>query len=286
MRRRDGPARRARAARLSLLPGASDEHEETGLLNERIDLTGRTALVTGASRGIGEAAARRLHAAGANVVLAARSSGDIERIAAELGERALAATCDVADHASVEAAVRAATERFGAVDILVNNAGLMDPIARIEDADPGGWGTVIDVNVKGAFHCARAVLAGMKARGGGTIVNISSGAATSALEGWSHYCASKAAALMLTRCIHKEEAENGIRVVGLSPGTVATDMQRVVKRSGINPVSRLDWERHIPAEWVGEAVAWLTTDAAREHDGGDFSLKTDAGRDAVGLPRA
>ena len=262
------------------------------MLNDHIDLSGRTALVTGASRGIGEAAARRLHAAGANVVLLARSASDIERIAMELDDgadaserRALAMTCDVADYASVEAAVARAAERFGAVDILVNNAGLMDPIARIEHADPEGWGAAIDVNVKGPFHCTRAVLAGMKARGGGTIVNISSGAATSALEGWSHYSSSKAAALMLTRCIHKEEAGNGVRIVGLSPGTVATDMQRVIRQSGINPVSQLDWSRHIPAEWVGEAIAWLTTEAAREHDGGDFSLKNDAGRDAVGLPR-
>lgn len=255
------------------------------MLNDHIDLTGRTALVTGASRGIGEAAARRLHAAGANVALAARSSDDIARIAGELGERALAVACDVADHEAVERAVAATAARFGAIDILVNNAGAMDPIARIEDADPAGWGAAIDVNVKGVFHCTRAVLAGMRARGGGTIINISSGAATSPLEGWSHYSSSKAAALMLTRCIHAEEAGHGIRAVGLSPGTVATDMQRLIRRSGINPVSQLDWDRHIPAEWVGEAVAWLTLDAAREWDGGDFSLKTGAGRDAVGLPR-
>ena len=255
------------------------------MLNESIDLSGKTALVTGASRGIGEAGARRLHAAGANVALLARSSDDIERIAGELGERAVAIRCDVADWSSVEAAVAKAADRFGSVDILVNNAGLIDPVARIEDADPDGWGTVVDVNLKGVFHMARACLPHMK-RGGGTIVNISSGAATSALEGWSHYCSTKAGVLMLTKCLHKEEADNGIRAVGLSPGTVATDMQKVIKESGINPVSKLDWSKHIPAEWVGEAIAWLTTDAAREHDGGDFSLKTDAGRDAVGLPRS
>ena len=255
------------------------------MLNQEIDLSSRTALVSGASRGIGEAGARRLHAAGANVVLLARSGADIERIAGELGDRALALTGDVADPASVDGAVARAVERFGSLDILVNNAGLIDPVARIEDADPEAWGAVIDVNVKGVFHLARAALPAMKRQGSGTIVNISSGAATSALEGWSHYCSSKAAVLMLTRCLHKEEAENGIRAVGLSPGTVATDMQRVIRDSGINPVSKLDWDRHIPPEWVGEAIAWLTTDAAREHDGGDFSLKTDAGRDAVGLPR-
>ena len=255
------------------------------MLNEQIDLNGRTAIVTGASRGIGEAAARRLHAAGANVVLAARSTGDIERIAGKLGERAVAVPCDVADWSSAEHVVEEAVARFGGVDMLVNNAGLMDPIARIEDADPHAWGTVVDVNLKGAFHMVRAVLPLMKRAGAGVIVNISSGAAYGPMEGWSHYSCTKAALLMLTRAVHKEEGENGIRSVGLSPGTVATDMQRTIKASGINPVSRLDWEKHIPAEWVGEAIAWLTTDAAREHDGGDFSLKNDAGRDAVGLPR-
>lgn len=255
------------------------------MLNEHIDLTGRTALVTGASRGIGAATARRLHAAGANVVLAARTMADIEVIAADLGERAMAVACDVADWGSVRGAVEAATERFGAPDVLVNNAGAMDPIARIEDADPVAWAAAVNVNLTGVLHTVRAALPGMKARGRGTIVNISSGAATSALEGWSHYCASKAGALMLTRCIHLEEAGNGVRVVGLSPGTVATDMQRTIQASGVNPVSKLDWDRHIPPEWVGEAVAWLLTDAAREWDGGDFSLKNDAGRDAVGLPR-
>ena len=262
------------------------------MLNEQIDLTNKTALVTGASRGIGEAAARRLHAAGASVVLAARSSDDIERIASELGERALAVECDVADFEAVERAVARAATHFGSLDVLVNNAGLMEPIARIENADPAGWARVVDVNLKGAFHAIRAALPRMKANdaalpGGkrGIIVNISSGAATSALEGWSHYSATKAALLMLTRCVHKEEAENGIACVGLSPGTVATDMQRTIRDSGINPVSRLDWSRHIPAEWVSEAIAWLTSAPAREHDGGDFSLKNDAGRDAVGLPR-
>ena len=89
---------------------------------------------------------------------------------------------------------------------------------------------------------------------------------------------------MFTRCVHKEEAENGIRCLGLSPGTVATEFQRQIKAAGINPVSRLDWSAHIPPEWAAEAVAWLTTDDARQHDGGDFSIKTEEGRAAVGLP--
>lgn len=254
------------------------------MLNEHIDLTGQTALVTGASRGIGEATARRLARAGAHVVLLARSRDRIESIAEEIGGRSLAIACDVADWSSVSNAMDEAIARFDRIHVLVNNAGVIDPITRIEDATAEGWGLAVDVNLKGVFHCTRAVLPKMKSAGGGTIINISSGAATSALEGWSHYSSTKAAALMFTRCVHKEEGENGIRCVGLSPGTVATEFQRQIKAAGINPVSKLDWSAHIPPEWAAEAVAWLTTDEARVHDGGDFSIKTDEGRAAVGLP--
>lgn len=248
-----------------------------------IDLTNKTALITGASRGIGEAAARTLASYGANVVLAARSASDTGRIAREIGDRALAVKCDVARYGDVEAAVEAAVSRFGGLDILINNAGVIDPIARIDESDPEAWGQVVDVNFKGVYHGLRAAIPVMKRQGGGVIINISSGAATGALEGWSHYCATKAGVLSLTRCAHKEYAADNIRVVGLSPGTVATDMQRAIKTSGVNPVSQLDWSAHISPEWVARAIAWLTTDAARAYDGDDFSLKTPEGRRAVGL---
>lgn len=254
-------------------------------MTQDIDLTGKTALITGASRGIGAAAARHLASLGANVALAARSEDTVRRLAMEIGPKAIGLPCDVADWAQVAATVTRAKDAFGHIDILLNNAGLIDPIARITEADPLAWGKVVDVNVKGAFYMLRAVVPGMVAHGGGLVINISSGAATSALDGWSHYCATKAALLSLTRTAHKELNPKGVNVIGLSPGTVATDMQRAIRSSGINPVSQLDWDAHIPAEWVAQAVAWLTTDAARAHDGGDFSLKTAEGRKAVGLPR-
>jgi len=103
----------------------------------------------------------------------------------------------------VDHAFSKAREHFGSIDILVNNAGVIDPVARIEDADPVEWRSVVDVNVKGVFHGIRAAISTMKDTGG-TIINISSGAATSALEGWSHYCSTKAAVLSLTGCVHKE----------------------------------------------------------------------------------
>lgn len=248
-----------------------------------INLTGKTALITGASRGIGEAAARIMAGYGANVVLAARSTRDTARIAAEIGDRALAVSCDVAQYGDVENAVNVATETFGSLEILVNNAGVIDPIARIEESDPEAWDQVVDINFKGVYHGLRSAIPVMKRQGGGVIINISSGAASSALEGWSHYCATKAAVLSLTRCAHAECASDNIRVVGLSPGTVATDMQRAIKDSGVNPVSQLDWSQHISPDWVGEAIAWLTTDAARSYDGDDMSLRTEEARRAVGL---
>ncbi len=248
-----------------------------------IDLSEKTALITGASRGIGEAAARKLAGYGANVVLAARSARDIERIAGEIGQNASAITCDVSNHQDVKRAVEFAQKRFGTLDIVVNNAGTIEPVSRIETSDPDAWSKVVDINLKGVYYALHAAYPALKASGGGIIINLSSGAATGALEGWSHYCATKAAVLSLTKCAHKEWSEEGIRVVGLSPGTVATDMQTAIKASGVNPVSQLDWSAHIPAEWVGEAIAWLTTDAAREYDGTDFSLKTEQGLRAVGL---
>ncbi|MGP1397102.1 MAG: SDR family oxidoreductase [Inquilinaceae bacterium] len=248
-----------------------------------IRLSGKTALVTGASRGIGAAAARKLADYGANVVLAARSAGAIETLAREIGPTAVAVVCDVSRYESVQQAVRTAMKRFGRLDLLVNNAGVIEPIARLEDSDPAAWGEAVDINVKGVYHGMHAAYPAMKSGGGGVIVNISSGAATGVLEGWSHYCASKAAVLSLTRCGHLEWGDQGISVVGLSPGTVATGMQTAIKASGINRVSTLDWSSHIAPEWVAEAIAWLTTDAARAYDGGDFSLKTEDGRRAVGL---
>ena len=250
------------------------------------ELRGKAAIVTGASRGIGAAAARELAAAGVKVVLAARSAAQLEDVVAEIeaaGGEATAVACDVSRYPDVEGAVQTCLERYGKLDILVNNAGVVDPVARLADSDPESWGKAIDINVKGVYHGLRAAIPVMEKAGAGVIVNISSGAANNPLEGWSHYCASKAAALMLTRNSHKEVGERGVRVVGLSPGTVATDMQRVIKASGVNPVSKLDWSEHIPPDWVGKAIVWLCTEDAREFDGGDVSLREPAIRKRVGL---
>lgn len=251
------------------------------------DLTQRSAIITGASAGIGAATAKHLAARRVGVVLLARSQDKLEALASriiETGGKAVICVGDVADPGLMPRAIATASEHFGPVDLLVNNAGLIDPIARIEDSDPSEWSQIVDVNLKGVYYGTRHALPVMKANGGGTIINISSGAATGALEGWSHYCATKAAVLSLTKCLHKEEGGNNIRSIGLSPGTVATGMQTAIRDSGVNPVSQLDWDAHIPADWVAQAIAFLCTPEADAWRGIDFSLKTDDGRKAAGLP--
>ena len=251
------------------------------------DLAGKAVLITGASKGIGRAAALAFAEAGANVLAMARSEAPLKELCDEAEK--FPGSCayfagDVANVEDMERAVSQCVSTFGSLDILINNAGLIDPISRLENSDPAAWANVMSVNVNGVYYGARFAIPQMKRQGGGTIINISSGAAHGALEGWSHYCASKAAVYSLTKCLHKEEGENGIRVCGLSPGTVATDMQVDIKASGINPVSQLDPSVHIPAEWVAKALLWLAGPGADDYLGDDFSLKTDEGRAKVGLP--
>ncbi|MGC0223512.1 SDR family oxidoreductase [Pseudooceanicola nitratireducens] len=249
------------------------------------DLTDKVALITGASRGIGEAAARILAEAGAKVVLVARSEDRIAELAGEIGPNALAVPCDISRYWEVEAAVNAAIGTFGRLDILIGNAGVLQPIAHLSEADPDAWGQVIDVNIKGVFNGMRAAIPVMASGGGGTIITISSGAAHSPLEGWSAYCTSKAGAAMLTRAAHLENAHKGLRIMGLSPGTVATQMQRDIKASGMNPVSELDWEDHIPPEWPARCLLWMCGSDADAFLGEEISLRDDKIRRSVGLIR-
>lgn len=247
-------------------------------------MQGKTVMITGASRGIGAAAARLFAEAGANVVLLARSADAVADLAGEIGpEQALAVPCDVSRYWEVEAAVKAAVETFGSLDVLINNAGAVEPISHLASAEPDGWDQVIDINLKGVFHGMRAAAPVMMAQGGGTILTISSGAAHGPVEAWSHYCASKAGAAMLTRCLDKENRADGIRAMGLSPGTVATQMQREIKASGINPISQLDWSDHIPPEWPARALLWMCGAEADAHLGEELSLRDEGLRRTLGL---
>jgi NAD(P)-dependent dehydrogenase (short-subunit alcohol dehydrogenase family) len=247
------------------------------------DMSGKIVLITGASRGIGAETARAFASAGARVALVARGADAIDAVAEELGEQAIAIPCDVSRYEDVEAAVQRTVRTFGGLDILIGNAGAIEPISHLATADPDDWGQVIDINLKGVFYGMRAALPIMLKAGGGSILTISSGAAHGPVEAWSHYCASKAGAAMLTACVHKENGEDGIRAIGLSPGTVATEMQREIKSSGINPVSKLDWSEHIPPEWVARALLWLSTPDADDWIGREVSLRDPEIRSRVGL---
>lgn len=254
-----------------------------GLVMKNFDMSGKTVLITGASRGIGKAAAYAFAEAGANVGLVARSVDDIAETAGDIGKQALAIPCDVSRHAEVEAAVNATANTFGGLDVLVGNAGVVDPIGHLTDTDPEAWGRLIDINLKGVYYGMRAVMLGMIAQGHGTILTVSSGAAHGPVEGWSGYCSSKAGAFMLTRSADLEARDHGLRIMGLSPGTVATQMQRDIKASGINRVSQLDWADHIPPEWPAKTLVWMCSPAADSHLGSDVSLREHAIREAVGL---
>ena len=250
----------------------------------------KTIIITGASRGIGAATAFEFSDQGANVILIARSADKINEIADKINKnnkknqnKAIAISCDVSNFDNVDSAANQAFQTFGSIDCLINNAGVIDPIERLDESDPQAWSTVIDINIKGVYNGMRAVMPQMRKQSSGTIVNLSSGAASNALEGWSHYCTSKAAVKMLTMAGHKESFEYGITTVGLSPGTVATDMMAEIKESGVNPVSQLDWSVHIPPEWPARAIAFLCSEKGKEFSGTDFSIKTPEGRALVGL---
>lgn len=246
-------------------------------------MNGKTVLITGASRGIGAAAARVFAEAGANVALIARSTADIADLAQEIGARAIAIPCDVSKYVEVSAAVATTIAAFGQLDVLINNAGVVDPIGHLQDTDPEKWGRAIDINLKGVMYGLHAAIPAMIAQGGGTIINISSGAAHGPVEGWSAYCSSKAGVYMLTRAADLEARDKGMRIMGLSPGTVATQMQREIKASGINPISQLDWSVHIPPEWPARTLLWMCSAEADAYLGEDISLREDAIRAKVGL---
>ena len=247
------------------------------------DMTGKVVAITGASRGIGAAAAREFAAAGAKVGLIARSEEEISAIAAEIGATAIALTCDTASSAAVMGAIQRIESAFGAVDVLINNAGVIEPIAPISKADPAAWDKAIDINLKGVFHGMRAVMPGMIARRAGTIITVSSGAAHNPLEGWSAYCSAKAGAAMLTRVAHHEAGHAGLRVMGLSPGTVATEMQVKIRASGVNPISQLDPAVHIPADWPAKALVWMCSAEADDLLGEEVQLRDETIRRRIGL---
>jgi NAD(P)-dependent dehydrogenase (short-subunit alcohol dehydrogenase family) len=228
-------------------------------------LEGKVAIVTGGNRGIGAATSRILAREGAAVVVAARDAPSGQAIVDEIvgrGGRAIHVRCDVARKADVEAMVAATVEAFGGIDILVNNAGIDAGTALLETTEEH-WDEVLDINLKGHFLCAVAVVPHMARRGGGAIVNTSSVLGLSTLPNCGAYTASKAGILGLTRSMALEWGPLAIRVNCILPGSTDTDMMWIGLRSDEIPAERRRVEAVTPLgrvadpEEIAEATVWL-----------------------------
>ena len=230
------------------------------------DLNGKTALVTGASGGIGAAIARALHAQGATIGLSGTRQAALQSLAAELGERAHVLPADLSQAEAAATLITAAEAAMGKVDILVNNAGLTrDNLAlRMPDAD---WATVLDVDLGAPFRLARAALKFMMRRKYGRIVNIGSIVGATGNPGQANYCAAKAGLAGLTKALAQEIASRNITVNLIAPGFIATPMTDALTPSqkdtlsGKIPLGRLGTPEDVAAGVVylaSDEAAWIT----------------------------
>ena len=242
------------------------------------DLTGKVAIVTGASRGIGAAIAHAFAQAGAQVVLASRKQEPLDAVAAEIraaGGTATAVAAHTGDDAAVEALVARAVDEYGGVDILVNNAATNPHYGPVLTAEDGHWDKTFDVNVKGYVRMVRACMAPMQARGGGAVINVASIAGIKPETGMGVYAVSKAGVLMLTQVLAVELAPANIRVNAVAPGYVKTKFSSVIWQ---NPRVYADVKARIPQGRMAEpeeltgVMLYLASDAASFTTGAVFTV--------------
>jgi len=251
---------------------------------QQTDLRGQVALVTGGGRGIGRTIAERLAAAGATIAVLARSRDELEETVECIGRacgRAIAITADVTDRRAVEQAAEQAERELGTIDLLVNNAAVATPVGPVWEVDPEVWWRTIEVNLRGPFLCARAVLPGMVARRSGRIVNVVAVAAYRSSPFMSAYASSKAALVRLTDTLAAETREHGIGVFAVRPGQVQTHMLAELMASPYlqRPAGSPTPER--AAGLAAEAIALLATGVGDALTGRFIDVTTDAVADLV-----
>ncbi|MDB4948130.1 MAG: short-chain dehydrogenase/reductase [Gemmatimonadetes bacterium] len=190
-----------------------------------VDLAGKGAVVTGASKGIGRAIARDLARAGAGVVISARNEDEVRRareeLSAETGGRVVGVRCDVREHAQVREMIAGAARDLGGIDVLVNNAGV-GGFGPVDEMDPAEWDQIIDTNLSGVFYCCHEAVPELKRRGGGWIINIASLAGKNPFAGGAAYNASKFGLVGFSEALMLDVRKHGIRVNYIMPGSVAT----------------------------------------------------------------
>lgn len=226
------------------------------------DLTGKTALVTGASGGIGGAIARSLHAQGATVTLSGTRVDPLNELAAELGERAHVATCNLGDRDAVAALPKSAAEAMGGLDILVNNAGVTKDnlFMRMKDEE---WDTVLDINLTSSMILMRGVMRGMMKARWGRIINISSIVGVTGNPGQANYAASKAGVIGMGKSVAYEVANRGITVNAIAPGFITTAMtDKLTDDQKSNLLTGVPMGRMGTSEEIAASAVYLASDEA------------------------